>query len=156
MFCTAGMNRKINHLQERALRLVYEDYVTSFEQLLTKDKSVTIHHKNIQRVAILMFKVKHNLCPTFIQNIFQTRENVHDTRSGSQFSRPNVTSVNRGDRSLRTFGPIVWDQMVPDELKNITTFPTFKEKVKTWVPKDCPCKLCKTFVKGLGYVTLFE
>ena len=35
MFCTAGMDRKMNHIQERALRLVYEDYATPFEQLLT-------------------------------------------------------------------------------------------------------------------------
>ena len=83
MFCTAGMDRKMNHIQERALRLVYEDYATPFEQLLTEDKSVTMHQKNIQRVAILMFKVKNNLCPSFIQEIFQLNEKVHNTRSNS-------------------------------------------------------------------------
>ena len=58
MFCSRKMNRKIYHIHERALRLVYEDYVTSFEDLLIKDKSVSIHHRNIQKVAIEMFKVK--------------------------------------------------------------------------------------------------
>ena len=63
MFCSREMNRRINHIHERALRLVYDDYITSFEDLLIRDKSVSIHHRNIQTVAIEMFKVKNNLCP---------------------------------------------------------------------------------------------
>ena len=63
MYCSRKMNRKINVLHERALRLVYEDYTASFEDLLSRDKSVIIHHRNIQRVAIEMFKVK-NLAKT--------------------------------------------------------------------------------------------
>ena len=52
------MNQKMNHIHETALRMVYEDYLTSFEDLLIKDKSVSIHHSNIQKVATIMFKVK--------------------------------------------------------------------------------------------------
>ena len=54
-----------------------------------EDKSVTIHHKNI--LATLMFnKVKHNLCPSFIQDIFQLHENVHNTRMGLHQSTGNI------------------------------------------------------------------
>ena len=59
MFCSQNMNRKINHIHERALRLVYKDYRSSFEELLRNDKSISIHHRNIHSVAIEMFKVKH-------------------------------------------------------------------------------------------------
>ena len=38
MFCSRKMNRKINHIDERALRLVYEDYTTPFDDLLVRDK----------------------------------------------------------------------------------------------------------------------
>ena len=57
MFCSGKMNRKINYIHERALRLVYEDYTSSFNDLLVKDESVCIHHRNIQSVAIVMFKI---------------------------------------------------------------------------------------------------
>ena len=30
-------NSKINHLQERSLKIVYNDYITSFEDLLKKE-----------------------------------------------------------------------------------------------------------------------
>ena len=63
MFCSRSINNKINHIHERALRLVYQDYTTSFEDLLRKDGSLTFHHRNIHQVAIEMFKVKHDLSP---------------------------------------------------------------------------------------------
>ena len=47
MFHSRKVNSKINHLQERSLRIVYNDYITWFEDLLKKDSSFKIHHKNI-------------------------------------------------------------------------------------------------------------
>ena len=64
------MNNKINHIHERALRLVYQDYVTSFEDLLKKDNSLCFHHRNIHQVAIEMFKVKNDLSPPFMKDLF--------------------------------------------------------------------------------------
>ena len=57
MFCSRELNKKINHIHESGLRMVYKDYTSSFEDLLVKDESVCIHHRNIQKVAIEMFKV---------------------------------------------------------------------------------------------------
>ena len=48
MFHGRQINDKINKLHERALRIVYNDTVTSFENLLIKDKSFTIRHQSIQ------------------------------------------------------------------------------------------------------------
>ena len=47
-----GLNNKTHYIQERALRIVYDDYSSSFEDLLNKDKSVTIHQRNLQQLAI--------------------------------------------------------------------------------------------------------
>ena len=52
MFCSSTANNKINMLHERALRIVYDDYNSKFEQLLTKDVSFAIHHLNIQTLVI--------------------------------------------------------------------------------------------------------
>ena len=47
MFCSRSANNKISKLHERALRIVYDDYNSKFEELLTKDGSFTKHHQNI-------------------------------------------------------------------------------------------------------------
>ena len=61
IFHSRIVNKKINHLHERALRIAYKDYISSFEDLLKRGKSVTIHHRNIQSLAIELFKVLQNL-----------------------------------------------------------------------------------------------
>ena len=56
MFHSRELNNRINRLHKRALRLIYNNFTTSFEQLLDKDNSFTIHQQNIQSLAIEMYK----------------------------------------------------------------------------------------------------
>ena len=72
-FHDRDLNAKINRLQERALRLVYEDYVLTYDELLDKDKSVTIHHRNVQLLAIELYKIRHSLSVDTIDDIFIDR-----------------------------------------------------------------------------------
>ena len=51
--------------------MVYQDCTSLFDDLQIKDGSVCIHHRNIQLVAIEMFKVKYNLCPEILKSLFQ-------------------------------------------------------------------------------------
>ena len=47
MFHSRKLNNRINHIHERALRLVYKDYISSFNELLLKNNSFRIHHRNL-------------------------------------------------------------------------------------------------------------
>ena len=73
MFHGKRTNSKINHIHERALRIVCKNNVLSFEVLLELDKSFKIHHRNFQSLAIELFKIKNNLSVTIINDIFQPR-----------------------------------------------------------------------------------
>ena len=61
MFHNRKYNNKINCLHERMLRRVYKDYKSSFSELLSEDKSLTVYHRNVQNIAIDMYKVKNEL-----------------------------------------------------------------------------------------------
>ena len=47
MFHSRKMQKRINKLHERALRVVYKDENLTFEQLLEKDEGFTIHERNL-------------------------------------------------------------------------------------------------------------
>ena len=57
------LNTKINQLHERCLRIVYNDKKSIFNELLIIDGSVSIHHQNLQKLAVVMFKVSRGLSP---------------------------------------------------------------------------------------------
>ena len=48
MIHNRGLNNETKPIHERPLRIVYDDYSFTFEDLLNKDKSVTIHQRNLQ------------------------------------------------------------------------------------------------------------
>ena len=103
-------NRKINMLHERFLRIIYNDKQSSFTELLNKDNSVSIHIRNIQRLAIEMFRFYNGLSPPLMNNIFKLKaESPYNLRQVSEFSRPMVKSVYLGTESISYLGPKIWD-----------------------------------------------
>ena len=67
------LHNTINGIQERALRLVYTDYHSSYDELLKKDGSYRIHHRNLQRFATEIYKFKKNLGPEILNTIFEPK-----------------------------------------------------------------------------------
>ena len=61
MYHSRKLNNKINRLHERALRFVCNDFNLSFQQLLDKDISFTIHQQNLQFLAIEKYKFGKDL-----------------------------------------------------------------------------------------------
>ena len=63
-------SRKLNNRIKRALRLVYKNYNSSFDELPVKDNSLRIHQSNRQKLAIEILQVKLGLPPEIMKNIF--------------------------------------------------------------------------------------
>ena len=61
MFHSRKHNHGINKMYEATLRIVYNDHPCTFEELLEGDNSFTIHERNLQKLAIKMFKVNNGL-----------------------------------------------------------------------------------------------
>ena len=90
MFHSMQINHKINKLHEGAFRIVYKDHFLSFEELLSKDKSVTVHQRNLQILATEMYKILNSLSPDITQDIFETKNNYYNTRNAPAFSPQEI------------------------------------------------------------------
>ena len=151
MFHSRILNAKINKLHERALRLVYKNDNLTFEQLLENDKSMTIHDRNLQKLAIEMYKAKQKLSPLPVQELFKKRDDIHNLRQERCWEVPRVQTVNYGIETLRYRGIKTWD-LIPDDIKSSKSLPIFKQKIKEWRPEGCTCRLCKEYIFNLGYL----
>ena len=73
-------NNKIKHLHGRCLRLIHNDKLSSYEELQENDRSVSIHHKNMQSLAIEMFHTKHGQSPEIVSDVFAQTAQHYDFR----------------------------------------------------------------------------
>ena len=149
MFHSRKLNNRINRIHERALRLVYHNTNSSFEELLAKDESCTIHHRNIQALGIELYKVAYGMSAKIMCEIFPL---IDETKSPSerQFRSRNVRSVTWGTETLAFLAPKIW-AMIPAHMKKYS-LSKFTKMIKKWVPDKCPCRNCKTYIQHVGFV----
>ena len=150
MFHNRTLNNKISKLHERALRIVYRNNELSFQELLDKDNSVTVHQRNLRKLAMEMFKVKHNLSPLPMQELFAEHTNTYDLRNKRSVELPSTRTITCGTETIRCRGPKTWD-ILPNDLKESESLEIFKRKIKNWKPLGCECRLGKTYVFNLGF-----
>ena len=153
MFHTRRINNHINRLHERSLRLTYNDQISTFQELLNKDKSVSIHQRNLQVFATLLYKIIKNIAPEIVREIFYLDNPSHyNLRLNSEFQTFNPRTVRYGTESLTFLANKIW-QLIPSDIKCAPTLESFKNKIKLWQTKDCPCRLCKTYIQQIGFIS---
>ena len=152
MFHGRQLNNRINRIHERALRLVYKDRKSSFQQLLEMDKSFTIHERNLQLLAIELYKVAYGVSPKIMRLVFPTKPQIKYPWENI-FKTFNVRTVSWGTETLFHLGPKIW-MLVPLELRKLPTLYKFKKAIKSWKPDKCPCRICKHYLHGVGCINV--
>ena len=109
MLHSKTLNNKINRLYERALRIVHFDWTSSFCELLEKDELFSVHHKNIQSLAIEIYQFINNLSPFIMNNIFKVNPTVpYDLRKRNVLQTRNLSSVRYGTEMISHIAPKIW------------------------------------------------
>ena len=145
------LNNQINRIRHRALSIVYKDYTASFETLLEKSNSVTIHFRNIQQLAVEIFKAQKNLSPSFMSEIFVSKETKYNLRCDKSIVPNAPRTSTYGINCVSNLAPKIWN-LIPTTIKSSSNISTFKRIIKSWVPQSCPCNLCRVYIQNVGYV----
>ena len=106
---------------------------------LENDGSYRIHHRNLQRLATEIHKFKHNLGPEILNEIVEPELSSYNTRCDNIVHTRAVKSVYNGTETVSFRAQKTWD-VVPDDIKTLTSLNEFKTKIKQWQHKNCTCK----------------
>ena len=131
---------------------MYKDYISSFENLLNIDNTFTIHERNLQKLATEMYKIKNNLSPSLLSDIFPVSQNPYELRNKNICKTENIHTVFYGSETVSFRGPRTW-ALIPDNIKNSNNLNEFKPKIKSWKPEGCACRICKVYVQNLGFIS---
>ena len=152
MFHNRALNNRINKIHERAFLLVYQNKNLFFSEPLELQNAVTIYQRNLQFIVTDIFKVKNNLSPEIMKQVFDFQEPYYNLRSEtSQFRRENIKTTHYGIQSAKFLGPKIWT-MVPQNIKNCKFLQEFKRLIKVCKPKTCLCRMCKRCVANIGFI----
>ena len=122
MFHSRKMEHSINKIHERALRLIYpSDSKLTFKELLNKNKTVSIHQKNLQVLATEIFKVKLNISREILKELFSFNLRSYNFRSQSTQRKTNSVHYGSESISFSSPAPKVWG-LIPDSFKNEYSF----------------------------------
>ena len=103
------LNNKINRLNKRCLRILYNDKGSSFQNLLDQEKPVSVHTRTLQVRAIKMYKVSKGIVPKIFADIFSSDSCAnYDRRYQSEFSRLLIKSVFNETKTISYLGPRIW------------------------------------------------
>ena len=138
MCCDKTSDNRINHLHECALRTVYNENVSIFENVLEKENPVTTHVRNLGILATELYKIKENQAAPLMHEIFEQKNIQYNLRSQTDFQLGSAKTVNCGLRALRN---------LVLKMLNIVPF-----EIKSWKPTHCSCNLCQPYFHCLGYI----
>ena len=119
--------------------------------LLIKDKSFTIHHQNIQSLAIEIYKAIQNLPGGNLSEFFVRNNHNYNLRSEPELLLPNVNTVFKAQNSISYFGSVIWSS-IPSEIRKSSPYQIFRSEIKRWRPTNCPCRLCKNYIGNFGFI----
>ena len=153
-------HKQINKIHKRSLHIVYSDNTSSFQELLEKSGSVSIHDRNLQQLAIEIYKALNNLSSSLMSELFMIKKNKYSFRNEGALISNYPKSVNYGINSISHLAPKIWE-LVPKEIRNYPTLNLFKEKIKTWIPRLSMLQMqslhsrCRFYMGGGGYMDLY-
>ena len=126
---------------ERYLRFNQNDKLPSYEELLEKDGSFSVHHRNIQSLAIEMLQIKHG----------QSHEIVYTGNTKVEFQKkldcriPSVNTVFHGSENTSYQDPKN-REIVPVKINEFISLNNAKKEIRNWVPQNCPCRHRKQYL----------
>ena len=135
IFCGKKNSVKLEKLQERALRLVYNDNVSCYTDLLTRSNMLSLSIYRLRFLAIEIYKSVRLENPNYLNKLFVRKHSVYSLRDSDKLMQPKFNTYTFGYRSFKYYGAELWNSL-PKDLKVAPNSSIFKSKLNGWCRTD--------------------
>ena len=140
-FCSEENTKKMEKIQERALKFIYDEYDSSYENLLEKSKLSSLKIRRIRSIAVETFKIVNKQSPLYLHDLINIKQNKYSFRYSNTASIPQVRTTRYGLNSFKYFAAKTWNEL-PDHFRKETSFNQFKNLINSWNGSSCHCRAC--------------
>ncbi len=93
------------------LRMVLEDYESSYEDLLSKCGVSMLEIQRARTLAIEVYKSIHQMTPIYIQEILNIKITPYDLKDPCRTVMPKVKTTTHGLKTLTYEGSRIWNSL---------------------------------------------
>ncbi len=136
----------MENIQEKALRLVYKDYVSTYKELFVKGNHSMLYISRIRIIATKVYKALNELSPKYLQDMIETCGCDYNLHASSPLTQSKCNTVSYGLNSFRYKGPKIWNYL-RNNIKEAISLSEFKFLIKSWDGSKCLCNLCQTMLE---------
>ena len=86
-----------------------------------------------------------------MNGFFEQRNILYKLRAPTDFATGRIDTVNNDLKALTYLGLKIWD-IIPPDIRNSGNIKEFTMRIKCYIPKNCPSKLCLNYIQHVGYV----
>ena len=142
LWCGHTNTKKLEKVQFRALKFVYSDYYSTYEQLLLRANLPTLALGRIRKLAIEVYRIMKGMSPAYLLQTFNKQSAKYNLRNQTKIIYNCNNSTRNGLESFRHYGAKIWNSL-PETLRTVSDFKVFKTLIKTWNGPVCKCCYCQ-------------
>ena len=139
-YCGKIATIKIEKLNKRALRIVFNDNTSTYNELLSMSKNECLFVMREKCIISAVFKCINNIAPSYLNNLFKMRDSLSITRRKNMLLQPKVRTTKYGLLSMRYDGARLWNNVMASNIY-ITNINEFKAMLKNHL-YTCQCNMC--------------
>ena len=139
--CGPSDTSKMEKIQERALRFVFNDTISSYSNLLQRSKKPSLLLSRLRKISIEVHKILAQESPSFLNNLYVRKDTIYNLRDNEKVKQPAYNTMTYGNNSLRYQGAKLWNQL-PAHVKEATDLNQFKNLIQAWLGPSCSCSIC--------------
>ena len=129
-FCNKSAIAKLEKVNERALRFVFNEKQRPYSELLNKIGLPSLENQRLAKIVCTVFNVINNEhAPKSTKELIGFRNNKYNLRGSDILKRPKASTTTYGLKSWR-FTAKLWNSL-PDSSRTVRAFKAFKNSIKT-------------------------
>ena len=128
----------MEHVVERALRYVFNDFDSPYRVLLCKANLVPLRVIMLRDLLINIHKIRLGMLPPFDDDFCKMKHCNYNMRNLT-LVQPRYNTYIYGYKSMRYSGAMLYNTLSNDF--KLLDLQGFKSKIMSWVPR-CSCGIC--------------
>ena len=140
-FCSISDRKKMEKVQHRALKFIYNDFVSSYSVLRNKANKPLLYVNRMRQIMLEIYKNINGISPKYLQGFVTLKENRYCLRNSKNLEIPKFKSIKYGKNSFGYQSAKVWNTL-DNDIKDVLCLNDFRRVIQSWYGPECRCSYC--------------